>query len=160
MGNITVVDGFDKKEFLIDLDQFIQMRYLAGFLLTFLLWTPALAEIEIRCNGSFWATLEDDGDVRIGGSYVGQVEDDGDVRKNGSYVGIVESDGDIRKNGSYYAVIEEDGDLRINGSYRAIIEPDGDIRLNGSFWGSARGIRGYEDIRRVAAVLVFFSNDF
>lgn len=154
------MDGFDKKEFLLALGQFIQMRHFSALLLLFLLCTPTLADIEIRCNGSFWATLEDDGDVRIGGSYVGQVEDDGDVRMNGSFVGVVEDDGDIRKNGSYYAVIEEDGDLRINGSYKGRVEPDGDIRLNGSFWGSARGIRGYADIRRVAAVLVFFSKDF
>ncbi len=154
------MDGFDKKEFLPALGQFIPMRHFAGLLLIFLLSTPTLADIEIRCNGSFWATLEDDGDVRIDGSYVGQVEDDGDVRKNGSFVGVVESDGDIRKNGSYYAVIEDDGDLRINGSYRGRIEPDGDIRLDGRFWGSARGIRGYNDIRRVAAVLIFFGRDF
>ena len=112
-------------------------------LFLFLSTGSALADIEIRRNGSYWATIESDGDIRIDGSYVGQVEDDGDVRKDGSYV-----------------VIEEDGDLRVNGSYLGVIESDGDIRRDGSWWGSARGMNGYEDMRKVAAVLIFFSGEF
>jgi hypothetical protein len=158
---ITFALLFDKKEFFLDAGKSLSMRKTIC-LVGLLLWlsTSALADIEIRQNGSYWATIEDDGDIRMNGSFVGTIEDDGDVRKSGSYVGQVEEDGDIRKDGSYYGVIEPDGDLRIGGSFVGKIEPGGTIRLGGSCWGSASNLSCPFDTRKVAAVLVFFSSDF
>jgi cytoskeletal protein CcmA (bactofilin family) len=118
-------------------------------------------QIDIRKGGSFWASVGDNGDIRINGSIVGQIEcSDGAVRKNGSIVGIVENQGTIRKNGSIYGQIEQDGNLRINGSIVGKVEDGGTIRKNGSIWGSVPSAQKYITKRKVAAVLIFFSDDF
>lgn len=118
------------------------------------------ADIEVRRDGRSWAVIESDGDVRIDGRSAGVIEDDGDVRKDGRGIGVVEADGDIRWDGRHIGVIESDGDLRIDGRHIGVIEPDGDIRHEGRSWGTASNVHCYEDVRRVAALLVFFSGDF
>lgn len=120
----------------------------------------ARPDIEVRRDGRSWAVIEADGDIRIDGRGVGVVEDDGDVRKDGRGIGVVESDGDIRWDGRGIGVIEEDGDLRIDGRAIGVIESDGDIRRDGRSWGTASNVHCYDDVRRVAALLVFFSGDF
>ena len=74
--------------------------------------STALADIEVRRNGSSWARIEGDGTIRISGSSVGRIENDGTVRKNGSSVGRVENDGTIREHGSSVGRVENDGKIR------------------------------------------------
>ena len=112
-------------------------------------------EMTIRKSGSIWATVEKDGTIRINGSIVGEFESDGTVRKSGSIIGAVESDGTIRESGSIVGEIEKDGTFRKSGS---II---GEIEKSGSIWGEASNCcNSYKEMRAVAAVLTFFTDDF
>ena len=118
-------------------------------------------DITIWHGGSRWATIETDGDIWIQGSHVGTYETDGDVWVGSSSDGDVEADGDIWVGSDYVGDIEGNGYLWRGGSKIAEIEEDGDIYLEGSWWGEADPFGGsYVEMRAVAAVLVFFSEDF
>jgi hypothetical protein len=99
--------------------------------------------------------------IYIRGSKVGKLESDGTVRKKGSKIGEVENDGTIREGGSKIGKVETDGTVRKKGSKIAEIESGGTIRKRGSKWGSASNCCGSHGSKRaVAAVLVFFADDF
>ena len=84
-----------------------------------------------------------------------------EIRKNGSSWAKVEDDGTVRINGSSVGKIESDGTMRRNGSSMGKVESDGTVRKNGSSWGSASSCCGDHGSKRtVAAVLVFFSDDY
>jgi len=118
-------------------------------------------EIDIRQGGSLWARVEADKAIRIEGAIEGHFESGGDVRKSGSLVGSIEQDGTIRRNGSIIGRLESDGGLRREGTLIGAIEEDGTIRLGGSIWGQASPCCPQPlDRRAVAAVLVFFIEDF
>lgn len=118
-------------------------------------------EIDIRQGGSLWARIEADKAIRIQGAIVGNFERDGDVRKSGAIVGCVEEDGVIRRDGVIIGEIESDGNLRRKGTIIGAIEEDGTIRRNGAIWGQASPCCAEPlDKRAVAAVIVFFIDDF
>ena len=118
-------------------------------------------DIVIRKGGSLWAEVEAGGTIRVNGSIVGEISGDGTVRRSGSIVGEVESNGTIRVNGSIAGEIERSGTFRRGGSIVGEIEDGGTIRLNGSIWGSAESCcPTHAAKRKVAAVLVFFTDDF
>ncbi len=118
-------------------------------------------EITIWRGGSAWATIETDGDIWVGSSRTGSFEKDGDVWVGSSSAGDVESDGDIWFGSNDAGDIESDGDLWRGGSRIAEIESDGDIYLGGSRWGEADPFSGsFDELRAVAAVLVFFATEF
>jgi hypothetical protein len=118
-------------------------------------------EIDIRQGGSPWARIEADKAIRIGGTIEGYFESGGDVRKSGSLVGSIERDGTIRRKGTIIGRVENDGGLRREGTLIGAIEEDGTIRLAGSIWGQASPCCPEPlDRRVVAAVLVFFIEDF
>jgi hypothetical protein len=155
------VDGkFFKQEPDFAKGESLLMKFLLMVVLAATLTLAANADIEVRRDGRSWAVIESDGDVRIDGRGVGTIEKDGDVRKDGRGIGVVEADGDIRWDGRSYGVIEDDGDLRVDGRHVGVIEADGDIRRDGRSWGSASEVHCYDDVRKLAALLVFFSGDF
>lgn len=118
-------------------------------------------QITIWRGGSAWATIETNGDIWIGSSRAGTFEKDGDVWVGSSSAGDVESDGDIWFGSSDAGDIETDGDLWRGGSRIGEIESDGDIYLGGSRWGEADPFGGsFDELRAVAAVLVFFAVEF
>jgi cytoskeletal protein CcmA (bactofilin family) len=122
--------------------------------------SAGFSDIRIR-GGAMSAEVSSSGTIRINGSIVGEFSSNGTVRKSGSIVGEVSSNGTIRKGGSIAGEIQSDGTLRRSGSIIGAIEAGGNIRKGGSIWGSASSCCGnYADMRAVAAVLVFFSNDF
>ena len=117
--------------------------------------------IEVRRKGASWARIEDGGSVRIEGRLVGGLEEDGTVRVQGRLVGRVEEGGTIRENGRMVGSVEKDGTIRSAGALLGRIEKDGTIRRQGAFWGSASPCcPGFHDVRRVAALLVFFDRGF
>ena len=118
-------------------------------------------DITIWRGGSAWATIEIDGDIWVGSSRAGTFEKDGDVWVGSSSAGDVEGDGDIWFGSSDVGDIESDGDLWRGGSRIGEIESDGDIYLGGSRWGEADPFGGsFDELRAVAAVLVFFASEF
>lgn len=134
------------------------MRNILLTAVIFLSVTLSIHAQDLRnANGSYWGTVEDDGDIRnSSGSYRGNFEDDGDIRNaSGSYMGVIEDDGDIRNSsGSYMGVVETDGDVRdASGKYLGVIEDDGDVRdSSGRYLGSAAGV----DKKQAACLFFFF----
>ncbi len=118
-------------------------------------------EMEIWYDGSSWAEIMTSGKIWIDGSRIGEIETNGKVWKDGSKVGEIEADGDIWIDGSKDARIEKDGDLWFNGSRVVEFESDGDIWYEGSkLWEVAPFDGGYEDMRVIAAILIFFAPEF
>jgi hypothetical protein len=131
--------------------------FLAVFVMTYA-YTP---NINVRKDGSEWGRIQPDGTIRILGNMVGSFDNNGYVRKNGVFAGRIEGNGTIRKNGNYYGSLETNGNIRVGGVYAGRIEQGGAIRnKSGTTWGSAENINGYEDMKKVAALLVFFTEDF
>ncbi|MBT3276109.1 MAG: hypothetical protein HN368_23375 [Spirochaetales bacterium] len=117
--------------------------------------------LKIWRGGSIWAEISADGDIWIDGWHVGEIEPDGDVWRGSSYVGEIESDGDIWIQSSKDAEIETDGDIWLNSSQIAQIEPNGKIWFKSSSWGEVTPFDGnYEDMKIIAAVLIFFAPEF
>ncbi len=89
------------------------------------------------------------------------LDDEIEIWQGGSRWATIETAGTIWIDSSSVGEIESDGDLWRSGSRIAEIESNGDIYLGGSSWGEAYPFGGTpQELRVVAAVLVFFAEDF
>lgn len=118
--------------------------------------------IEIRHQGTAWVTVDADGTIRLRGGHIGSLERDGTTRNpGGSRIGHVGEDGTLRDaGGNAVASVGTDGSLRYGGVLIGTIAADGAIRHRGRAWGRAHPCDSFDDRRRVAAVLLFFSTFF
>ena len=118
--------------------------------------------IEIRHQGTAWVTVDAGGTIRLRGGHIGSLERDGTVRNpGGSRIGKIDEDGTLRDaGGSTVASVATSGTLRYGGVTVGQITAEGAIHRQGRTWGTASPCGSFEDRRRVAAVLLFFSTFF
>lgn len=126
--------------------------------------TPAKAtgpSLEIWKGGIRWGELTPDGKIWIENGIAGELEGNLKVWKANGLIGEIEPDGKIWFRNTHIGDLEKNGKLWKGGSQVGEIENSGKIWLGGSKWGEVeRYGKSWDHMRRVAAIICFFSDDF
>lgn len=111
----------------------------------------------IRRGGADWAEIFADGTVMVNKSLAGKIDDDGTVKIAGKVAGRIDpKTGEIVKDGKKFGQFDFDGRIRINDE--VVWKIGSTIRKNEIEWGLVTNMVGFNDMLRVAAVVIFFGD--
>lgn len=115
------------------------------------------SEMIIRKEGKDWAEISADGTVIINKKIACQIGDDGTVKINGKVAGKIDhKTGEIIKNDKPCGQLDFDGRIHIGGE--VVWKLGSTIRKNEIEWGKVTNFNNYNDMVRIATVLIFFGD--
>jgi len=111
----------------------------------------------IRRGGADWAEIFADGTVMVNKNLAGKIDDDGTVKIAGKVAGKIDlKTGEIVKDGKKFGQLDFDGRVRINDE--VVWKIGSTIRKNEIEWGLVTNMVSFNDMLRVAALVIFFGD--